>query len=266
MIRLVDGDSYETRQSRIQDLTFHEARRAFDYRGIPFDETRFQALGLYSREGVDGDSYETRQSRIQDLTFHEARRAFDYRGIPFDETRFQALGLYSREGVFSNLALLISDQNPHELKLAIFNDDAETEFLNRLECTGSILKQFDDALQFLTFNNNLRSYFPTAQRIDKYDSPPTSRYSSPTKIPMNSSSPSSTTMQRLSSSTAWNAPVRSSSSSTTPSSSSHSTITCAPTSQRRSASTSTTPLSKPCEKDCSTACFTATTMKTHPPW
>ena len=31
MIRLVDGDSYETRQSRIQDLTFHEARRAFDY-------------------------------------------------------------------------------------------------------------------------------------------------------------------------------------------------------------------------------------------
>lgn len=120
---------------------------------------------------VDGDSYETRQSRIQDLTFHEARRAFDYRGIPFDETRFQALGLYSREGVFSNLALLISDQNPHELKLAIFNDDAETEFLNRLECTGSILKQFDDALQFLTFNNNLRSYFPTAQRIDKYDYP-----------------------------------------------------------------------------------------------
>lgn len=120
---------------------------------------------------VDGDSYETRQSRIQDLTFHEARRAFDYRGIPFDETRFQALGLYSREGAFSNLALLISDQNPHELKLAIFNDDAETEFLNRLECTGSILKQFDDALQFLTFNNNLRSYFPTAQRIDKYDYP-----------------------------------------------------------------------------------------------
>lgn len=120
---------------------------------------------------VDGDSYETRQSRIQDLTFHEARRTFDYRGIPFDETRFQALGLYSREGVFSNLALLISDQNPHELKLAIFNDDAETEFLNRLECTGSILKQFDDALQFLTFNNNLRSYFPTAQRIDKYDYP-----------------------------------------------------------------------------------------------
>ena len=32
------------------------------------------------------------------------------------------------------------------------------QLLNRLECTGSILKQFDDALQFLTFNNNPVSY------------------------------------------------------------------------------------------------------------
>lgn len=120
---------------------------------------------------VDGDSYEARQCRMQDLTFHEARRAFDYRGIPFDESRFQALGLYAREGVFSNLALLVSDQNPHDLKLAVFNDDAETEFLNKLECRGSIFKQFDDAMQFLTLNDNLRSYFPTAHRIDKYDYP-----------------------------------------------------------------------------------------------
>lgn len=120
---------------------------------------------------VDGDSYEARQSHEQSLSFNEARRAFDYHGVPFDESRFQALGMTTPTGAFTNLALLISDQNPHELKLAVFNDDAETEFLNRLECTGSILKQFDDALQFLTFNDNLRSYFPTAQRIDKHDYP-----------------------------------------------------------------------------------------------
>lgn len=120
---------------------------------------------------VDGDSYETRQSRVQNLTFHEARRAFDYRGVQFDESRFQTLGMTTPTGAFTNLALLISDQNPHELKLAVFNDDAETEFLNRLECGGSIFKQLDDAMQFLTFNDNLRSYFPAAQRIDKYDYP-----------------------------------------------------------------------------------------------
>ena len=85
---------------------------------------------------ADGDPFEARHARRQDLTFIEAERFFKARHLDFSEELYRVLGLYARDGFYSNLALLISDQNPFTLKCAAFNDDAGTEFLNRLDCGG----------------------------------------------------------------------------------------------------------------------------------
>ena len=86
---------------------------------------------------------------MQDLTFETARRVFREHGVEFSPERYRALGMLARDGFYSNLALLISDQNPYTLRCAVFNDDAGTEFLNRIECEGSVLGQYEQALGFL---------------------------------------------------------------------------------------------------------------------
>lgn len=77
------------------------------------------------------------------------------------------------DGFYTNLGLLISDQNPYSLRCASFNNDAMTELINRLDCTGSIFKQAEEAEAFLSVTNALRSYFVPGklERIDKYDYP-----------------------------------------------------------------------------------------------
>lgn len=120
---------------------------------------------------TDCDPFDSRHAKQQDLTFNEAARIFASKHIDFDEARYDALGIRAQDGFYSNLALLISDQNPYTLKCATFNDDAGTEFLNRLECTGSILRQYEEALAFLRSANNLRAYFPSHTRVDQRDYP-----------------------------------------------------------------------------------------------
>ena len=120
---------------------------------------------------ADGDSFETRRSREQELTFEYAELTFKRQHVAFEERHFGALGLYAADGFYSNLALLISDQNPYQLKCATFNDDAFTEFLTRKECDGSIFQQFDEAFEFLDNASNLRSYFPSVYRVDVKDFP-----------------------------------------------------------------------------------------------
>lgn len=120
---------------------------------------------------ADDDFFETRHARVQDLTFETARRVFREHGVEFSPERYRALGMLARDGFYSNLALLISDQNPYTLRCAAFNDDAGTEFLNRIECEGSVLGQYEQALGFLRLANNLRSYFPSNTRIDQRDYP-----------------------------------------------------------------------------------------------
>ena len=120
---------------------------------------------------TDFDSFDSRHAKVQNLSFDYATQFFKQRNVTFDTEHYRALGMISSDGFFSNLALLISDQNPYTLKCAIFNDDAGTEFLRRRECEGSILRQFSDALEFLRLANSQRSYFPSHTRVDQFDYP-----------------------------------------------------------------------------------------------
>lgn len=69
------------------------------------------------------------------------------------------MGFIDSDGLYTNTALLFSDQCPHTIKAAVFEGDTKSIFKDRYEFTGSILKQFTETLAFLNRYNATRSVF-----------------------------------------------------------------------------------------------------------
>ena len=54
-------------------------------------------------------------------------------------------------------ALLLSDQCEHTIKCAVYEGVGKTAFKTRKEFSGSVLKQMDEAYEFISLNNNLNT-------------------------------------------------------------------------------------------------------------
>lgn len=120
----------------------------------------------------DGDDFESMRSLEQNLTFTSAATAFERYGIEFSEEKYLALGMINKnDGLFTNLALLISDQCQHTIKVAVFGDDQNTTFKDNQEFNGSIFKQIDEAFHYIMLNNRTSSDFKGLERIEKSDYP-----------------------------------------------------------------------------------------------
>ncbi len=120
----------------------------------------------------DGDDFETMRSLIQDLTFTSAARTFERYGIEFSQEEYLALGMAHKDDrLFTNLALLMSDQCQHTIKVAVFDDNQNTTFKDNKEFKGSILKQLDEAFSYIKLNNRIYSKFQGLERIEKSDYP-----------------------------------------------------------------------------------------------
>lgn len=120
---------------------------------------------------TDGDNYEETRSLNQDLTFDKANEVFSKRNVPFDTPQMKTLGLINNDGVYSNLALLLSDQCPHIIKAATFEGIDGQSFHDRREFTGSLLKQIEDAYEYMDIRNNTSATFEGLLRIDHKDYP-----------------------------------------------------------------------------------------------
>lgn len=118
----------------------------------------------------DGDNFEDARSLEQNLTFNAAKSAFEHFGVEFSETKYRALGI-TQNGVYTNLALLLSDQCAHTTKIAVFKDETCTEFRDSREFGGSILKQFEDSVSYLALCNKTASTIKGLVRTDKTDYP-----------------------------------------------------------------------------------------------
>lgn len=120
----------------------------------------------------DGDDYESMRSLEQDLTFNSAATAFKRYGVDFSEEKYLALGMiHKNDSLFTNLALLMSDQCQHTIKVAAFGDDQNTIFKDNQEFNGSIFKQMDDAFNYIKLNNRKSADFRGLERIEKSDYP-----------------------------------------------------------------------------------------------
>lgn len=144
--------------------------------------------GVYIRHGVtsapasdetirqmikdcDGTTFDKARSLNQDLTFDYASKYFSDNHLKFEEINKRTLRLINDDGYYTNAALLFSDQCEHSIKCAVYEGTGKTNFRARKEFFGSVLKQMDEAYEYISLNNNLRSSFDGLKRIDHPDYP-----------------------------------------------------------------------------------------------
>ena len=81
----------------------------------------------------------------------------------------RTLKLVGEDGLYTNLALILSDQCETTTKIAIFQGIDKELFRDRREFGGSILKQMVDVYQFLDLNNKTKATFSGLGRTDTRD-------------------------------------------------------------------------------------------------
>lgn len=140
--------------------------------GIISIRKRGVTVGFEREYETDGETYENLRSLQQQITFVETAKEFSIRDIPFELNQQKSLRIMNTEGIYTNLGLLLSDQCPHTIKLAVFLGDSKSIFKTRREFTGSLLKQLNDAYEFIDLTNNMQATFEGLLRVDERDYPP----------------------------------------------------------------------------------------------
>ena len=122
---------------------------------------------------TDGDSYEKLRSVEQKLSFNSAKAEFAKRKVKFGDSQMATLGLMNTDKIYTNLALLLSEQCVHTIKVAIFQDTTQQVFKDRQEFAGSLFKQINDVYNYIDLNNKTTATFNKLLRIDSRDYPET---------------------------------------------------------------------------------------------
>lgn len=120
---------------------------------------------------TDGDSFEAMRSLEQNLTFQATEAQFAKRNVPYDATKMQTLGMVSQDGIYSNVALLLSEQCPNTIKAATFAGVDKSVFQDRREFTGSLFQQMEDLYAYLDLHNQTKATFEGLYRTDTRDYP-----------------------------------------------------------------------------------------------
>ena len=120
---------------------------------------------------TDGDNFESMRSLEQNLSFEAAEKQFEKQNIPFDTAKMQTLGMISADGIYSNVALLLSDQCPSTIKAATFSGEDKGSFQDRREFGGSLFRQMEELYSYLDLRNQTKATFDGLYRIDTRDYP-----------------------------------------------------------------------------------------------
>lgn len=119
-----------------------------------------------------GKSYEVMRSMQQVLTFDVLQKHFANRSLPLAEAQMRTLKLIGDDGLYTNLALLLSEQCEHSLKVAVFQGTTKAVFRDRREFKGSLLQQLYDVYAFIDNYNKTKATFHGLERTDTKDYPP----------------------------------------------------------------------------------------------
>lgn len=119
----------------------------------------------------DGVVFEKTRCINQELTFDYAKKIFKEKKLGFEKSNQRTLGIINEDGYYTNLALLFSDQCQHSIKCALYDGNTKLEFRDRKEFSGSMLKQLDEAYEYISLQNKVESNFKGLNRIDTEDYP-----------------------------------------------------------------------------------------------
>lgn len=118
---------------------------------------------------TDGDRFEAMRSMNQELTFETTEKEFQLRKIEFGTQQMRTLKLIDQDGLYSNLAMLLSDQCVHTIKVAVFQGKDQTVFKDRREFAGALMKQMNDVYDYIDFHNQTHATIEKLLRIDVRD-------------------------------------------------------------------------------------------------
>ena len=118
-----------------------------------------------------GRSFELCRSMNQELTFHTLQAEMQKRLIELGTSQMRTLKLIGEDDLYTNLALLLSDQCETTTKVALFQGTDKEVFRDRKEFTGSILKQLEEVYQFINLLNKTKATFSGLDRTDMRDYP-----------------------------------------------------------------------------------------------
>lgn len=176
---------YKLEDNRVVKITVVEG----SYKPYYLKSKGLKPNGVYIRQGAssvqasseqirrmikvsDGDSFEEMRSLEQELTFSQAEQAFQKYHVPFAEEKYNALGIRSiADNLYTNLALILSDQCAHTIKVAVFNSGENTEFRDSREFSGSVFKQLDDTFAYLNLCNKTTATIKQLERVESVDYP-----------------------------------------------------------------------------------------------
>lgn len=137
------------------------------YSAVPATDTAIRSM----IKETDGDRFEAMRSLKQELTFEEAEKEFQLRGVEFGPQQMRTLKLTDQDGLYSNLALLLSDQCVHTVKIAAFQGTDQTVFKDRREFSGSLMQQMKEVYDFIDFRNQIHATIEKLYRVDIRDYP-----------------------------------------------------------------------------------------------
>ncbi len=99
-------------------------------------------------------SFETSVASNQNLSFNYILKAFEEIGIDISNRNIMKnLFLLNKDNNYTNLALLLSDQNPYTVRVACYESIEKSNFLDRKEFGGSLLEIYDKTLDYLKLNS-----------------------------------------------------------------------------------------------------------------
>lgn len=130
----------------------------------PVTEERFQQMIA----NVRSEAYEKHVSIKQDLTFAYLESKFKEIPMTLTEENMEMLHI-SERGKYTQLGFILSDQYDQTLKIAVFDNEYKSSFIDRAEFGGSILKQMDDTLSFISRYNRNSSIITGVYRVDIRD-------------------------------------------------------------------------------------------------
>lgn len=137
------------------------------YSSVPATDTAIRRM----IKETDGDRFEAMRCLNQDLTFEATKKEFKLRKTDFGPQQMRTLKLIDQDGLYSNLALLLSDQCVHTIKVAVFQGTDQTIFKDRREFTGSLMQQMNEVYDFIDFRNQTRATIEKLYRVDVRDYP-----------------------------------------------------------------------------------------------
>lgn len=111
-------------------------------------------------------SFESALSLNQDLSFNYINDAFLENNLDLNSLNIKENLHLTKDGKYTNLGLLLSDQNPFSIKLAVYESKEKTNFLDRKEFTGSVLKIYDEIVNYFKLNTAVYGLVDSSTRSD----------------------------------------------------------------------------------------------------